>query len=280
MSKFVKFGAIAAATLITASAVSPLTATHVSADSKDKTVTVGVVGNDDSKIWKSVAKTAKDKYGVTVKTKVFTDYNQPNKAVADGSIDLNAFQHQFFLDDWNKHNKNQVKAIGDTFITPIRLYATDYKEPKNFKKGDTIGVPNDPTNEGRSLKVLESAGLIKLKKTDLPTTKDITENKKDLKIKELSADQVAAAFKKKSVDGAVINTNYAQEAKIKLDSAIYVEPENKDSKQWVNVIAAKKDKTDKKEYKDVVKAYQTEQTKKVMKEEFGDTQDAAWDKKF
>jgi len=281
MSKFIKFGTIAATTLIAASAAAPLVSgTPVHADSNPTTVTVGLVGSDEADIWKEVAKTAKDKYNIKIKTKTFTDYNQPNKAVADGSIDLNAFQHHYFLDDWNDHNGNKVKAIGDTFITPIRLYSNDAKKASSFKKGDTIAVPNDPTNEGRSLKVLESAGLIKLKDTKLPTTKDIKQNKKDIKIKELSADQVAGAFKSKSVQGAVINTNYAQQAKINLKSAIYVEPVNKDSKQWVNVIAAKKSKADKSAYEDVVKAYQTKATEKAIKKEHGDSEIPAWNKKF
>ncbi|WJI91363.1 MetQ/NlpA family ABC transporter substrate-binding protein [Weissella viridescens] len=172
MSKFIKFGTIAATTLIAASTAAPLVSgTPVHADSKPTTVTVGLVGSDEADIWKEVAKTAKDKYNIKIKTKTFTDYNQPNKAVA-------------------------------------------------------------------------------------------------------------GAFKSKSVQGAVINTNYAQQAKINLKSAIYVEPVNKDSKQWVNVIAAKKSKADKSTYEDVVKAYQTKATEKAIKKEHGDSEIPAWNKKF
>lgn len=114
MMKFFTYGVAVAATALTASVILPAAA--VSADSK--TVTVGIVGTSDADLWKEVAKTAKKKYGITLKTKVFTDYNQPNKAVADGTLDLNAFQHYYFLENWNKSNKNGVKAIGKTFITP------------------------------------------------------------------------------------------------------------------------------------------------------------------
>ncbi len=248
--------------------------------SDDKTVTVGIVGTSDQAIWKEVAKTAKQKYDITVKTKTFTDYNQPNQAVADGSIDLNAFQHVYFLDNWNQHNHNQVKAIGKTFITPIRLYAPDYKSVKSLKKGDTIAIPNDPTNEGRSLILLESAGLIDLKSSKLPTTKDIKANKKALKIKEVAADQAASALKSGSVDAAVVNTNYAQEAKIPLDSAIYVEPLNKKAAPWINVIAAKKSKAKTKAYQQVVKAYQTKKTEQVLKQHWGEAEIPAWNLKL
>ncbi|WP_373759315.1 MetQ/NlpA family ABC transporter substrate-binding protein, partial [Weissella soli] len=93
--------------------------------SADTVVKVGLVGTSDAKLWKSVAKTAKNKYDITIKVKVFTDYNQPNQALKDGSLDLNAFQHYYFLNNWNAKNGKALKAIGKTFITPIRLYSTD-----------------------------------------------------------------------------------------------------------------------------------------------------------
>ncbi|MFL2019124.1 MetQ/NlpA family ABC transporter substrate-binding protein [Weissella hellenica] len=224
-------------------------------------------------------KTTQKKYNLTVKTKVFTDYNQPNKAVADGSLDLNAFQHVYFLNNWNKSNDNKVKAIGKTFITPIRLYSEKYKDVKDFKKGDSIAVPNDSTNEGRALTLLQSAGLIKIKKgVDLPTLKDIKSNKLNLKFKEVAADQGPSSLK--SMNGAVINTNYAQEAKLKLNSAVYVEPINKKSKQWINVIVARKSDADKKAYKQVVKTYQSKQTKQYLKDTWGKAEIPAWDIKL
>ncbi|GJM47654.1 lipoprotein [Weissella soli] len=247
--------------------------------SADTVVKVGLVGTSDAKLWKSVAKTAKNKYGITIKVKVFTDYNQPNQALKDGSLDLNAFQHYYFLNNWNAKNGKALKAIGKTFITPIRLYSTDAKKVSQIKKGATIAVPNDATNEARALMLLQTAGLITLKKNvDLPTVKDIKQNKKNLKIKEVAADQTPAALK--SEGAAVINTNYASEAKIKLSSAIYVEPVNKDSKQWINVIAAKKSKANKKAYKEVVKAYQTAKTKKVIAKTWGEAEIPAWDIKL
>lgn len=241
------------------------------------TVTVGLVGSSDKELWDTVAKTAKDKYGITIKTKTFTDYNQPNKAVAEGSIDLNAFQHNDFLKNWNASNNNELVAIGNTNISPLRLYANSLKSVDEFKTGDTIVVPNDPTNEARALELLENAKLIGLKKTTMPTVKDITSNPKELKIKAVAADQTATNFKSGNVNGAVINSNYALEAKVNVDSAIYVEPLTKNSTPWINIIAAKKDQKDNKTYANVVKAYQTETTKDYFKKHWGDAQISAWD---
>lgn len=272
--KGLKIGAILAVSAFAAGTIAPITT-----NAAKKTVTVGIVGTSDKELWDNINKTTQKKYNLTVKTKVFTDYNQPNKAVADGSLDLNAFQHVYFLNNWNKSNDNKVKAIGKTFITPIRLYSEKYKDVKDFKKGDSIAVPNDSTNEGRALTLLQSAGLIKIKKgVDLPTLKDIKSNKLNLKFKEVAADQGPSSLK--SMNGAVINTNYAQEAKLKLNSAVYVEPINKKSKQWINVIVARKSDADKKAYKQVVKTYQSKQTKQYLKDTWGKAEIPAWDIKL
>lgn len=249
--------------------------------SDKKTVTVGIMSSskDDDAIWKSVSETAKDKYGITIKFKQFSDYSQPNKALQNGDVDLNAFQHYAFLDAYNKKNGNELTAIGETAISPIRLYSDSYKKVSDFKSGDTIVIPNDPSNESRALYVLKYAGLIDLKSgLSLATTKDITSNPKNLNIKEVSADQTARNLQ--DVQGAVINGNYAQTAGLKYQDAIFVEPLNKDSHQWVNIIVARKKDKNNSAYKDVVKAYQTATTKKLIYEKYGDSEVAAWDKTF
>ena len=118
-----------------------------------KTVTVGIMASSkaDDKIWNSVAKTAKDKYGVTVKFRRFTDYNQPNKALQNGDVDLNAFQHKLFLQSWNKAHHTDIVSDGDTFITPIRVYSNKYKSIKDLPDGATIAVPNDQLKEGHQV---------------------------------------------------------------------------------------------------------------------------------
>ncbi|MDO4903707.1 MAG: MetQ/NlpA family ABC transporter substrate-binding protein [Limosilactobacillus sp.] len=246
-----------------------------------KTVTVGIMAGSkgDDALWNSVAKTAKDKYGLTLKFKRFTDYNQPNKALSNGDVDLNAFQHKLFLKQWNQAHKTNIVSVGDTVITPIRVYSHKYKSIKDIPNGATIAVPNDATNESRALYVLKNAGLFSLKKgTKLATAASITDNKKNIKIKELAADQTARSLD--DVDAAVVNTNYAVAAGIDYKSAIFVEPLNSDSAQWVNIIATDKKNKNNKAYKEVVKAYQTEATKQVLKKYYGTAELPAWDRNF
>lgn len=247
-----------------------------------KTVTVGVVGqtNQDEKIWNQVKKTAKEKYGVTVKIKNFTDYNQPNKALQNGEIDLNSFQHKAFLNAWNKANKGTLVPIGNTVIAPIRLYSYKYKNINELPKNATIAVPNDASNESRALYVLKNAGLISFKKGTgkLATIADIDKNPKDLKIKELGAEQTARSLN--DVDAAVVNNTYAIPAKLGDKQTIYTEPLNKDSEQWINVIVANKKDKDNEAYKAVVKSYQTDVVKKLIHKAYGNSEVTAWNLKL
>ena len=251
----------------------------VSAASKEKTVTVGLVGDSDRQLWEYVKKDAAKKYGIDIKLKLFTDYIKPNQALVDKSIDLNAFQTINYFDVQNKNFKGKLVSVGKTYVTPIRIYSDNHKTLADLPKGGTIVVPNDPSNEKRALDVLEAAGLIKYNHdVKLPSAQDITENTKDFKIKEVASDQAASALK--SADAAVVNTNYALDAKLDIDKALYVEPVNKANKGYINIIAARKGTQNKKIYKQVVKAYQTESTKKHMKQLYGSAEIAAWDIKL
>ncbi|PCS00666.1 MetQ/NlpA family ABC transporter substrate-binding protein [Lactococcus fujiensis] len=252
-------------------------------NTESKTVTIGIMSGikEDDIIWKSVSKTAKDKYGITLKFTQFTDYTQPNAALANGDIDLNAFQHHAFLDAWNKENGNKLVALGNTFITPIHLYSSSIKDISEIKSGDTIAVPNDASNESRALYLLKSAGLIELSVSGntLATVKDISKNPKNLNIKELDASQTARALD--SVAASVINTNYATAAKLPSKDSIYAEPVSKDSAQWINLIAARQSDKDNETLKDVVKAYQSAATKDAIKEAYPEGQEiTAWDLKL
>lgn len=186
------------------------------------------------------------------------------------------FQHYNFLDNWNSKNDNALVAVADTYIcsNPVIYSGTEngknkYTSIKEIPKGGTIAVPNDPTNESRALYVLQSAGLIKLDTKDgqLANVSNIKENLKDLKISELDASQTPSALP--SVDAAVINNTFVREAGVDFKKAIYVEKKDNNSKQWYNVIAAKKDweKSDKaKAIKEIIKAYHKDNVKKVIEE--------------
>lgn len=259
-----------------------------SADSATVTVKVGVMNLSDTEEarWDKVQEILdKDKAGVKLEFTQFTDYSQPNQAVRDGDADINAFQHYYYLKNWNKENNADLVSVADTYIAPIRLYSgtkdgkNKYTDVKDIPEKGTIAVPNDPTNESRALYVLESAGLIKLdtKDGELATISNIKDNPKNLTISELDASQTASSLP--SVDAAIINNTFVREAGIDYKKALFVEKANSNSKQWYNLIAAKKDwkSSDKaKAIEAIIKAYHTDNVKKVIEESSDGMDQPVW----
>ena len=277
------FGVAALATVATfALAACGSSNSSNSSKSSDKdgvtTVKVGVMNLSDTEEarWKEVQKNLDDaKANIKLEFTQFTDYSQPNQAVRDGDVDINAFQHYNYLENWNKEYSADLVSVADTYIAPIRLYSgtkdgkNKYTDVKDIPEKGTIAVPNDPTNESRALYVLESAGLIKLdtKDGELATISNIKDNPKNLTISELDASQTASSLP--SVDAAIINNTFVREAGIDYKKALFVEKANSNSKQWYNLIAAKKDwkSSDKaKAIEAIIKAYHTDNVKKVIEE--------------
>ncbi|OOV12513.1 MetQ/NlpA family ABC transporter substrate-binding protein [Deinococcus sp. LM3] len=152
------------------------------------------------------------KQGVTLVIREFNDYVQPNVALADGSIDVNFFQHTPYLTAFQKDRPLGLVAGAAVHVEPMGLYSRRVKALRDLKTGATIAIPNDPSNSGRALKLLERAGLIRLKAGagTAATTLDITSNVKRLKFRELDAAQLPRVLA--DVDAAIINTNYALDA--------------------------------------------------------------------
>lgn len=245
--------------------------------SKGNPVKVGIMTNDEP-IWKNI-KSRLQKQDVYIKLVTFTDYNRPNQALTDGDIQLNSFQHHEFLNEWNKKHNTKIADIGATYIGPMRAYSNKIKKITDLKKGDTVSLPNDASNEGRALQLLQDYGLIKVKQKATPTIRDITENKLNLKFTELDAAQTARSLN--DVDASVVNNDIAAAAKLDPSKAIAVEKINAKSKPWVNFIAAKssKDKNNK-VYKKIVKAYQTKKTASLLKKYYKGSTLPAWNYKF
>lgn len=268
-------------------AVSTLLVVYSGKQDDKNTLTVGVMTKTDSDQarWDKIEELLK-KENITLKYKEFTDYSQPNKAVANGEVDINAFQHYNFLNNWNKENKENLVAIADTYISPIHLFSgTDqkgkakYKTVEDLPKGAQIAVPNDATNESRALYLLEAVGLIKLNVSGekLATIANVTENKKDLDIKELDASQTARSLT--SADAAIVNNSFAVPAKIDYKTSLYKEAVDKNTNQWINVIAGKKDwkKSDKADaINKLVKVYHTDDVKKVVDKTSNGIDIAVW----
>ncbi|MFS7398370.1 MetQ/NlpA family ABC transporter substrate-binding protein [Carnobacterium maltaromaticum] len=251
-------------------------------DKSDKVekVKIGVVSESAIEIWKDVAKRLKDQ-NIDLEVVEFTDYNQPNIALKNGDIDLNAFQHVAFLEDFNKNNDADLTPIGFTFVSPLGIYSEKIKDIKELKDGDSIAIPNDVTNGGRALLLLQALDLIKLDtKAASPTVNDITENTKNIQIKELDAAQTARSLQ--DVAAAVVNTNYAVDAGFSpKKDALYLDTDNISEVKdiYKNVIAARKADKDNKVYKKVVAEYQTEATKKLIDSTTNGTDIPIWDTK-
>lgn len=273
MKKYLKIAVAAVAFLALAAGCSNQ---GKASEAKETTVKLGVIGSDTD-VWDDVKDRLKDE-GINLEYVKFTDYNQPNAALADGSIDLNSFQHQFFLDNYNKEHGTDLVSIGNTVNAPLGIYSEKVKDVNELKKGAKVAIPNDVTNGGRALLLLQTAGLITVDpaKKQTPTVSDITENKLDLKISELDASQTARALS--DVDISVINSGVAVDAGFTpTKDAIFLEPVDDNARPYVNIIVARKEDADNKTYKKIVDAYQTKETEKVIEETSKGSSIPAWE---
>lgn len=244
--------------------------------SKQTTVKLGIIG-EDTDVWDDVkARLAKE--DIELEYVKFTDYNQPNAALADGSIDLNAFQHQFFLDNYNTEHGTDLVSIGNTVNAPLGIYSNTIQSIDYIEDGAKVAIPNDVTNGGRALLLLQTAGLIKVDpaKGQTPTTSDITENTKNLDISELDASQTARALN--DVDLSVINSGVAVDAGLNPTSdAIFLEPVDDSARPYVNIIVARKEDENNETYQKIVDTYQTAETAKVIEETSKGSSVPAWE---
>lgn len=220
-------------------------------------VKLGVVG-EHTEEWKLVAQKL-EKEGIKLSIVKFADYTLPNRALNDGDIDLNAFQHKAFLEADCKANGYKLSYIADTIISPLGAYSNKIKSIDELKDGDTVALPNDPTNGGRALKLLEKAGVIKLdaSKGYLPTVRDVTENAKNIKFYEVDAGNTPSLIPDVAI--SIINANYATDNGLTPDKdAIYQDTTGviDANNPYINIIVAKTENKDNPVFQKVVKAYQ------------------------
>lgn len=222
-------------------------------------IKVGVIVGAEQQVAEVAQKVAKEKYGLDVELVTFNDYVLPNEALSKGDIDLNAFQHKPYLDQQIKDRGYKLVPVGNTFVYPIAGYSKKIKSLDELKEGSQVALPNDPTNLGRSLLLLEKQGLIKLKDGVglLPTVLDVTENPKNLKLVELEAPQLPRSLDDQQIALAIINTTYASQIGLTpAKDGIFVE--NKES-PYVNIMVAREDNKDAENVKKFVQAYESEE---------------------
>ncbi|NUT26638.1 MAG: ABC transporter substrate-binding protein [Streptomyces sp.] len=209
------------------------------------------------------------KAGLDLEVKEFTDYVTPNTAVQQGEVDANYFQHQPYLDDFNKKNGTDIVAVPNATVhlEPLGVYSQGVKKLTDLKKGATVALPNDTTNEARALKLLEANGVIKLKSGAgyAATPKDIAANPKNLQFKELEAAQLPRSLG--DVDAAVINGNYALEADLSPAKNAIAAESPKDN-PYGNFLAVKKGNEDDPRVKKLAKLLTSPEVKKFIEDKY------------
>lgn len=232
-------------------------------DKSSKIIIVGATPVPHSEILE-IVKPLLAKDGYTLEIKVFNDYVIPNKVTDSGEIDANFFQHTPYLVEFNKNQGTKLVSVGNVHIEPIGIYSKKIKALSELKDGDSVAIPNDPSNAGRALDVLASAGLIKLKDVELKTKLDIVENPKNLKFTELEAAQLPRVIEDFTL--AVINTNYALPAGLNPSSdALALESANS---PYANILVVKAGNENSEKTKALVKAVKSDEVKKFINDKY------------
>ncbi|MEK4173198.1 MetQ/NlpA family ABC transporter substrate-binding protein [Lysinibacillus sp. FSL L8-0312] len=234
---------------------------------KEEKVKIGVTGTD-GEVWPILKEKAK-KEGIEIELVEFSDYTLPNQALANKEIDINSFQHIAFLTQFTKENNVDLVPIGATVIAPMGIYSEKVKNVNEIKKGDKIAIPDDPSNQARALRLLESAGLIKLA-DDFGLFGDpskIVDNPKDLDILPIVAQQTPRVLP--DVVASVINNGVAGQAGFDpVKDPIYLEDANDpNALPYVNIFAARADDQDNKTYQRIVELYHEEDVMKAVEAE-------------
>ena len=208
------------------------------------------------------------KEGVNLEIVKIEDTVTPNTGLVEKSLDANFFQHQPYLDDFNKENKTDLVSAGAVHYEPFGIYAGKVKDLSALPEGATVAVPNNVTNEARALLLLQQEGLLKLKDgVDIKATiNDIVENTKNIKFKEIAPEQLVRSLP--DVDVAVINGNYAIEGGLHVKDALAVESnQSVAAKTYANIIAVRKEDQENEAVKKLVTVLQSEEIKKYINTE-------------
>lgn len=236
------------------------------------TLVVGAIAGPETDLIETAKTVAKNKYGLDIKIIAFNDYNLPNEALQDGSLDANVYQHLPYLQAAMKAHHYNLEAIGRTFVYPVGIYSKKFKTLTELPEKAVIAVPNDPSNEMRALQLLEKAQLITLKESNNTGLQDIASNPHNLQFKEMDAAQLPRILP--DVDAAVINTTFALPAGL-TPSRDALFTEDKDS-PYANIIVIRRDSPKKTQLELLVKALNSDEVKDKAKMLFGDAAIPAW----
>ncbi len=233
-------------------------------ESDDNTIVVGATPEPHAKLLALVKDDLKVQ-GYDLVIKEFTDYVTPNESLENKELDANFFQHIPYLESFNKDKGFHLANAGAIHVEPLALYSKKYKTIDSLKDGSTIAIPNDPTNEGRALLLLQENKVIELSdNSNLEATVfDISKNPHNYKFKEIEAATLPRILD--DVDAAVINGNYAIPANLKVSEALLVENANS---PYVNVVAVRQGNEKEAKIVALVKALQSDKVKKYIKDNY------------
>lgn len=232
---------------------------------QDDAIKIGTT-DGTKKAWQVFEDKAKQE-GIKLDVVQFGDYNTPNRALSEGEIDVNQFQHLKFLAEYNNGAHDSITPVGSTEVIPLALFWKNHKDLSGIE-GLEVAIPNDPTNQGRALNVLKAAGLVKLKKDDLvtPTPADVEQGASKVKITPVDAAQTAVVYGEGRP--AVINNSFLDRAGIDAKSSIYADdPKSKDAEPYINVFATTEKNKDNPDIQKLVKIWQSPEVEKAVAED-------------
>jgi ABC-type metal ion transport system, periplasmic component/surface antigen len=233
---------------------------------KENQITVGVAAGPYGDMFKQAIAPGLEKKGYHIEIREFSDYVQPNLALANKDIDVNLFQHLTYLNNFKQARNLDIIAIGFVPTAGAGIYSNKITDFSQLKQGDQVTISSDVTNEARALRILEAAGLIKLDanvdKNNL-TPKDIIENPYGLEIVPIEAPQTPRSLD--NVALSVVNGNYAIGAGLDLSKALYHEVLDKDHKNVIAIRAESKDSLG----KDIIEVLQSPEFNQVINDKNG-----------
>jgi D-methionine transport system substrate-binding protein len=235
-------------------------------------IRIGTITGPETDVLLVAKKIAEEKYHLNVKIIEFNDYNLPNEALADGSLDANIYQHLPYLKAAMKAHNYPFKALGKTFIYPMAIYSQKWSTLYTIPSHALVAIPNDPSNETRALVLLDEAGLITLKNKQTAGLSDIVNNTKKLRFKELDAAQLPRVLS--DVDLAVINTTYAVPAGLSpTQDSLYKEDKHS---EYANLMVINNNTQKMEQLGNLLKALQTKEVQEAATQLFGDAAIPAW----
>ena len=236
------------------------------AEKMNATIKIGATPVPHAEILEEIKPDLKEK-GITLEIVEFNDYVQPNIALNDKELDANFFQHEPYLNDFVKeHKEMKLKNAGGVHVEPMGIYSKKVKDLGEIADGAQIAIPNDPTNGGRALLLLQKANLLKLKDgvNETATVQDIAENPKNLVIQEVEAAQLPRTLE--DVDAAIINTNFAMNADLNpMKDALFIEDK---TSPYVNIITVRDGDENRAEIKTLLETIKSEKVKKFIEEKY------------